>query len=163
VVAKAASSRVPRDCPCFSGERYLACCAPFHRRERAAESPAQLMRSRYAAFALGLGDYLVETLAAEHEDVALPRAELVRALSEARHRQRFMGLRILHESASGAAGEVMFHARIFEDGVDGSFVELSRFVREGNAWRYASGILVPKADLPADLEALTPADLRRRG
>jgi SEC-C motif-containing protein len=121
------------------------------------------MRSRYAAFALGLGTYLVETLAAEHEDLALPRAELVRELSEARHRQRFMGLRILHESASGEEGEVMFHARIFEAGVDGSFVELSRFVREGGAWRYASGILVPKADLPADLEALTPADLRRRG
>jgi SEC-C motif-containing protein len=121
------------------------------------------MRSRYAAFALGLGPYLVETLAAEHEDLALPRAELVRELSDARHRQRFMGLRILHEAEAGAEGEVMFHARIFEKGVDGSFVELSRFVREGDAWRYASGILVPRAELPADLDALTPADLRRRG
>jgi SEC-C motif-containing protein len=55
----------------------------------------------------------------------------------------------------------MFYARIFEKGVDSSFVELSRFVREGGAWRYASGILVPKADLPADLDTLTPADLRR--
>jgi len=120
------------------------------------------MRSRYAAFALGLGPYLVHTLAADHEDLALPRAELIRALSEVRHRQRFMGLRILHEADAGAEGEVMFYARIFEKGVDASFVELSRFVREGIAWRYASGILVPKADLPADLETLTPADLRRR-
>lgn len=156
-------ARAPRDCPCFSGERYLACCAPLHRGQREAESPALLMRSRYAAFALGLGPYLVQTLAPEHEDLALPRAELLRALSEARHRQRFMGLRILHEAEAGAEGEVMFHARIFEKGVDASFVELSRFVRAGNAWRYASGILVPRADLPADLETLTPADLRRRG
>jgi len=151
-----------RDCPCFSGKRYLACCAPFHRGEREPETPGLLMRSRYAAFALGLGEYLLRTLAPEHDDRALPHAELVRALSDARHRQRFMGLRILHEADAGDEGEVMFYARIFEKGVDVSFVELSRFVREGNAWRYASGILVPKPELPADLETLTPADLRRR-
>jgi SEC-C motif domain protein len=164
-MAHAASRQAPRDCPCFSGKRYVACCAPLHRGEREAESPTLLMRSRYAAFALGLGAYLVQTLAAEHDDSALPRAELVRALSEARHRQRFMGLRILHEGDAGAEAteaEVMFYARIFEKGADASFVELSRFVREGRAWRYASGILVPNADLPADLDTLTPADLRRR-
>lgn len=161
-MGQAAFSRPPRDCPCFSGARYLACCAPLHRGEREAETPAILMRSRYAAFALGLGPYLVRTLAKDHEDLALPRAELVRALSEARHRQRFMGLRILHEACDGDAGEVMFHARIFEKGIDVSFAELSQFVREGNAWRYSSGILVPGAELPADLDALTPADLRRR-
>ena len=122
------------------------------------------MRSRYAAYALGLGEYLVRTLAEGHDYLALPRAELVRVLSEAPHLQRFMGLRILHDpEPHGDEGEVMFFARVFEKGVEVSFVELSRFVREGNAWRYASGILVPKADLPADLEALTPADLRRRG
>ncbi|MDB5219961.1 MAG: hypothetical protein JWO86_7888 [Myxococcaceae bacterium] len=157
-------SVAPRDCPCHSGKRYLACCAPFHRGEREAETAALLMRSRYAAFALGLGPYLVRTLASVHDDLALPREALVRELSQARERQRFMGLRILHEEddAHAAASEVMFYARIFEKGVDGSFVELSRFVREGNAWRYASGILVPKGDLPVDLDALTPAELRRR-
>lgn len=166
-MAKAASSRPLRDCPCFSGARYLACCAPCHRGEREAETPALLMRSRYSAFALGLGPYLVRTLASQHEDLGLPREALIRELSQARDRQRFMGLRILHEAYADAEsvgeGEVMFHARIFEKGVDGSFVELSRFVREGNAWRYASGLMVPRADLPADLDALTPADLRRRG
>ena len=162
-----AALRPPRDCPCHSGARYVACCGPLHRAAagedpREAETPALLMRSRYAAFALGLGPYLVRTLAKDHEDLALPRAELIRALSDARHRQRFMGLRILHEAYAADEGEVMFHARIFEKGVDVSFVELSRFVREGAAWRYSSGILVPKADLPEDLDSLTPADLRRR-
>jgi SEC-C motif-containing protein len=155
----------PRDCPCFSGKRHRECCAPFHRGEREAETPELLMRSRYAAFALGLGEYLVRTLAAEHPDHELPRADLVRDLSRARERQRFMGLRILHHEEKGATGEVMFYARIFEKGVDGSFVELSRFVREGDAWRYASGILVPRADLPGGgrveeaIDALTPADI----
>jgi uncharacterized protein YchJ len=36
------------------------------------------MRSRYAAFALGLGEYLADTLSNDHEDRAAPRAALVR-------------------------------------------------------------------------------------
>jgi SEC-C motif-containing protein len=149
----------PRDCPCFSGQRYLACCAPFHRGEREAETPVLLMRSRYAAFALGLGDYVVGTLSKDHADLDLPREDLVRELSQARQRQRFMGLRILHEVAGEREGQVMFFARIFEKGVDGSFVEVSQFLREGRAWRYASGVLVPKSDLPGPVEVLTPADI----
>jgi SEC-C motif-containing protein len=157
------AAKPPRNCPCFSGERYATCCAPFHRGEREPETPELLMRSRYAAFALGLGEYLVRTLASDHAELDVPRAELVRELSQARERQRFMGLRILHHEASGTEGVVMFYARVFERGADHSFVELSRFVREGDAWRYASGILVPKADLPAgvapETQALTPADI----
>lgn len=151
----------PRDCPCFSGERYTACCAPYHRGEREPPSCVRLMRSRYAAFALGLGAYLVRTLAADHEQLDLPRDALLLELSHARERQRFLGLRILYEAESGDEGEVMFFARIFEKGADRSFAELSRFVRQGDAWRYAAGVMVQKSDLPGDLETLTPEDMRR--
>lgn len=154
-------AKAPRECPCFSGARYNACCAAFHRGEREAESPELLMRSRYAAFALGLGEYLVHTLAKEHPDRTLPPAALVQELTRAHETQRFMGLRILHAATDGAAGEVLFYARIFEKGADHSFVELSGFSREDDAWRYASGIVLPKADLPANLETLVPDDIRR--
>lgn len=150
-------AKAPRDCPCFSGERYAACCAPLHRGEREAGAPQPLMRSRYAAFALGLGEYLVRTLASAHPDLALPRAPLLHELSRVHERQRFLGLRILHDQGDG---EIMFYARVFEKGSDRSFVELSRFAREGEVWRYASGIVLPAADLPADLETLVPDDLR---
>jgi SEC-C motif domain protein len=151
-------AKAPRDCPCFSGARYATCCGPIHRGEREAASPEQLMRSRYAAFALGLGEYLVRTLASGHADLELPRGLFVQELTRAHERQRFLGLRILHASGD----EVVFHARIFEKGVDRSFVELSQFVREGDAWRYASGILIPTAALPANLETLLPDEVRRR-
>ncbi len=119
------------------------------------------MRSRYAAFALGLGSYLVDTLSAEHADRALPRPLFVQELSRAHERQRFLGLRILHAAASDDGGEVMFYARVFEKGADRSFVELSQFAREGgNLWRYAAGIVIPTAALPADLETLRPDDVR---
>ena len=119
------------------------------------------MRSRYAAYALGLGEYLVRTLAAGHPDRGLPHVAFVQELSRAHERKRFMALRILHTATKDGAGEVMFHARIFERGADQSFVELSQFVLEGEVWRYASGIVVPKGDLPAALETLVPDDVRR--
>lgn len=115
------------------------------------------MRSRFAAFALGLGPYLVQTLAADHPDRALPAADLARELGRAKDRQRFLDLCILHASMEGEHGEVLFHARIFERGEDHSFAELSEFVREGGAWRYASGLLVPGASLPADVKSLDRA------
>jgi SEC-C motif domain protein len=105
------------------------------------------MRSRYAAFALGLGDYLVRTLASSHPDRALPARELARDLSRARERQRFTGLRIVRATSSGDSGQVLFLARIFERGVDRSFGELSTFVREASGWRYASGEPVPVEEL----------------
>ena len=100
-----------------------------------AARPEALMRSRYAAFALGLGPYLVETLAASHPDRRRPPAELARELGAVHLRQRFMGLSIF----PARPDEVLFHARIFVQGRDHSFVELSSFVRETDGWRYAAG------------------------
>ena len=120
------------------------------------------MRSRYAAFALGRGDYLAATLAQGHPDLEGPRDQLVRELSRAHDRQRFMGLRVVSATVSGDEGEVLFHARIFERGSDRSFAELSRFVRQDGAWRYASGILVAAADLPEDLDTLDRATFLAR-
>jgi SEC-C motif-containing protein len=135
--------RAPRDCPCHSGLRYAVCCSPFHRGARP-DTPEALMRSRYAAFALGLGEYLVATLASSHPDLALPRVELVRDLSCVKDRQRFLGLRIVRAEGD----EVLFEARIFERGQDRSFAELSTFVREEGAWKYAGGRMLRSGALP---------------
>jgi SEC-C motif-containing protein len=132
----------PRDCPCHSGARYAACCKPLHQRSRAAETPEALMRSRYAAFALGLGGYLVWTLAADHPDRALDEAALARELSRAKEAQRFLGLTILQSRVDGERGEVSFRARIYEGGADRSFSERSLFLKEAGEWRYAGGEIV---------------------
>ena len=97
------------------------------------------MRSRYAAFALGLGEYLVDTLSRDHEDRAVPRATLVRQLASVKSTQRFMGLDIEDTKVEGDRGEVTFRARIFERGQNRSFTEHSHFVREDGAWKYAFG------------------------
>jgi SEC-C motif-containing protein len=138
-------------CPCHSGRRYNACCKPLHTGEAVAARPEALMRSRYAAFALGLGPYLVDTLAASHPDRGRPPAELARELGRAHLTQRYMGLAIF----PARPDEVLFHAQIFVRGRDHSFVELSSFVREADGWRYAAGELLPAAELESELATLT--------
>ena len=43
------------------------------------------------------------------------------------------------EVEEGERGQVLFFARLFERGIDRSFVELSEFRKEDGAWRYLSG------------------------
>jgi len=49
-------------CPCGYGE-YASCCQPLHQGRTVAQSAAQLMRSRYSAFAKHQIDYIVKTTA----------------------------------------------------------------------------------------------------
>ena len=147
--------RAPRACPCWSGLAYDACCAPLHRGERDAAEPVALMRSRYAAFALGEAEYLVRTLHDDHPDRGLPRADLLRSLRGAKDRLRYPSLAILDERRSGRTAEVLFAAGIVEGGRDASFVELSDFERGAMGWRYLSGILVPLGELGRPPEGLT--------
>ena len=96
------------------------------------------MRSRFAAFALGDAEYLWRTLHPDHEDRALPKDDLVRALKTAARAMKYMRLTILDAKDA----RVLFLAGVFEKGRDRSFVELSSFAREGRdggAWRYLSG------------------------
>ena len=47
-------------CPCHSGRKAKSCCGPWLQ-GGAAPSPVALMRSRYAAYALGMTRYIMET------------------------------------------------------------------------------------------------------
>jgi SEC-C motif-containing protein len=143
------AAKVTRDCPCGSGTNYKSCCGPLHAGLPAKTAEA-LMRSRYSAFALGLGDYLLDTLAVDHVDRAAPRDVMVRELARIHERRRFMKLTVLDATED----EVLFHARVFEKGQDRSFAELSTFVRESGAWRYASGVSLSGSQLPADVSTL---------
>lgn len=48
-------------CACSSDKIYAKCCQPFHSGVIFAQTPEQLMRSRYSAYTLNLVDYLWET------------------------------------------------------------------------------------------------------
>jgi SEC-C motif-containing protein len=125
-------------CPCHSGGKYKKCCRPFHD-GTPAPSPEQLMRSRYAAYALGLVDYVLDTTAPDG-----PRAQPDRrawAADVARFAQgtRFVGLEILGGASEGDAGWVKFRAILTQGGGDASFEERSTFVRRAGRWLYFGG------------------------
>ena len=50
------------NCPCGQGN-YAECCQPLHLGQAKAQTAAQLMRSRYSAFAKHEIDYIVKTTA----------------------------------------------------------------------------------------------------
>jgi len=49
------------NCPCCSGKSYEECCQPYHAGIAKAPTAEALMRSRFSAFAIPNGDYLMET------------------------------------------------------------------------------------------------------
>ncbi|MCO1655593.1 YchJ family protein [Pseudonocardia humida] len=121
----------PVVCPCGSGERYGACCGPAHAGTPAPTAEA-LMRSRYSAFALGLGSYL---LASWHPSTRPADLDLDDAVTWRR-------LQIVDTVAGGAddaEGEVEFRAAFRTPTGAGLLHERSRFVREDGRWRYLTG------------------------
>lgn len=126
------------ECPCHSGESYECCCRPYHQREAVADTAEQLMRSRYAAYALELPEYIIETThnSSPHwqPDTQQWRLEII-AFSRSR---RFSSLTVREHSECGDRAIVEFRAGLSSiDGRDASFRERSRFVRENGRWFFA--------------------------
>lgn len=162
-------------CPCTSGKPYSACCAPYHRGVREAETASTLVRTRYAAFALGEIEYLYRTLHEDHPDRASHgKQHVLSALRAASSSFKYMGLVLLDaadpsEDAAGAAGkdvtaQVLYHAKIFRKGSDVSFVELADFLREAGPtgpFRYRAGKVKDAAAVKHPLATLKIADFQR--
>lgn len=121
-----------RPCPCGSGAGYHVCCGPLHHGERHADTAAELMRSRYAAYVCGLPDYLFRTWhpRTRPADVTVdPTIE-------------WSGLTITDTDAGGEdddSGEVEFTARYHSEGRTWTMRERSRFQRRGGRWCYVDG------------------------
>lgn len=114
------------------------------------------MRSRYAAYALGLVDYVLDTTDPEGPQASPERRAWAAEVEGFIARTRFVGLEVLGAGsegdagssevscerpgpgAAGSAGWVQFHARLTQAGRDASFVERSAFVRRGGRWLYHS-------------------------
>ena len=63
-------------CPCGSGRELAACCGPFLDGSEQADTAERLVRSRYAAYALGNFAYVVETTHPDYrEDISIEKLE----------------------------------------------------------------------------------------
>ncbi|MDO9286952.1 MAG: YchJ family metal-binding protein [Aquabacterium sp.] len=126
----------PAPCPCGSLQPLATCCGrwfagPLHLQAPDAQA---LMRSRYSAFARGLGDYLLATW---HPSTRPPQIEFEPGL-------RWLGLQVRrHQAVDDAHATVEFVARSKLGGRAHRLHETSRFVREDGRWFYVDGDLAP--------------------
>jgi SEC-C motif-containing protein len=121
-------------CPCLSGETYGACCGPLHAHAVPAPTAERLMRSRYSAFAVGDGAWLLETW---HPSTRPAELELDPDV-------RWFRLDVLRTERGGPLddrGTVEFAAHHRVDGRAEVQREVSRFVRDrARLWLYVDGV-----------------------
>ncbi len=113
-------------CPCGTGTPYDACCGRLHRGAAAAETPEELMRSRYAAYAVGDLDHVYRTW---HPRTRPDDVQVDPALE-------WTGLEIL----DARDDEVEFAATYTLHGATYRMQERSRFERRGGRWVYVEAI-----------------------
>ena len=119
-------------CPCGSGLAYALCCEPLHDGREVAGTAERLMRSRFAAHAVGREDYVFRTW---HPRTRPADVEPTPGL-------RWTGLTVVDVEAGGpddAAGRVEFEAAYEASDGPGVMHERSRFVRRGPRWVYLDG------------------------
>lgn len=120
-------------CPCGTGAAYADCCGRWHAgalQGLAPDAPT-LMRSRYSAYVLGLGEYLLQTWHPTMRPAAPPQLE---------PGLRWLGLELRASRATDADhATVEFVARSKLGGRAHRLHETSRFVREDGRWYYVDG------------------------
>lgn len=130
-------------CPCSSDLPFADCCEPHTFGKVAAPTAEALMRSRYAAFAIGSAaperratciSYLVATHHPSHRD-----PDLMLELRQMMPLTTWLGLEVLEAHEDEDAAEVEFVARFEQAGVRGELSERSSFVRSNGRWFYTTG------------------------
>ncbi|WP_202868488.1 YchJ family protein [Kribbella sindirgiensis] len=120
-------------CPCGQDLPYAACCGRLHRGEATATTAEQLMRSRYAAFAMRDAAYLRRTWSLTTRPATIDFTP----------GQKWTGLEIVATTGGSpfhTEGTVEFHAHYTKNGVPGTQSENSTFTREAGEWVYLTAL-----------------------
>lgn len=122
------------NCYCGNNTTYQNCCEVYHKNGGKTETAQQLMRSRYSAFVLANGDYLMETHHSNTRQVKEKKAVVKWAKSV-----QWIKLEVL-ETTKGlendTEGSVTFNAYFYENGKVDVIHEKSTFKKENNNWKY---------------------------
>lgn len=120
-------------CPCKSGKNYAVCCEPFMMHTAIAETPEQLMRSRYTAYTQANMDYIAATM----KDVALNDFDAAAAKQWAES-VTWVKLKVLRTGLDSAeSGFVEFKAYYRYKKQMHVMHECSRFQRHDQQWFYS--------------------------
>ncbi len=137
-------------CPCCSQLSYSDCCERLIKGEKTAETPEQLMRSRYTAYAKGEIDYLVETM------YPPKRKEFdQRSAEEWSGKSEWKSLEIISVeggSPEDTEGIVEFIARYSQKNMLQKHHERAEFKKEDDRWYFVDGQFIK----PATVRRETP-------
>jgi SEC-C motif-containing protein len=121
-------------CYCGNKKTYTECCEVFHLNKGNTETAQQLMRSRYSAFVLANGDYLMQT----HHCVTRPIKDKKATVKWAESVEwiKLEVLETINGLENDKEGTVTFNAYFYENGNIEVIHEKSAFVKENNQWFY---------------------------
>ena len=122
-----------QECPCGSGTSYALCCHRLHSGSARAETPEELMRSRYTAYALEDWDHIFRTWhpRTRPDDLGAAAAD---------ERLTWTGLAIEGSGLDDDThGWVAFRASYRAPSGDGVLAEHSRFEVRAGQWLYVDG------------------------
>ena len=123
-----------KNCNCGNSKTYTKCCGLAHQSLKIVKTAEQLMRSRYTAFTLANGDYLMES----HHVSTRPIKEIESIVAWAKSVE-WVELKILFTSkgvASDNEGTVSFKAYFKENETLSCIEENSKFIKENGCWYY---------------------------
>ncbi len=122
------------ECYCGSLKTYNNCCKKAHNNIKEAKTAEALMRSRYSAFVMANGDYLMHS----HHASTRPTTEKTGIVKWAKSVE-WIKLEILKTTKGGlndTEGTVTFQAYFYEQGKVDIIYEKSAFIKENNHWFY---------------------------
>lgn len=128
---------ISKDCPCFSGKKYLDCCGRFIDDNALPDMPEELMRSRYTAYASGNINYIVATM----KGPAANNFNAEEALAWAR-KVNWLGLKLIRSKQEGDRAYVEFIASFAYQEQKQQLHELSEFMLENGKWFYVDGKVI---------------------
>jgi SEC-C motif-containing protein len=129
-------------CPCHSGQLYTKCCKIFHDRKEAPKDALLLMRSRYAAYALSLPLYIIETTHPDHPSAKRDLEEWKEEILLFYQNTKFENLEIIQFIPGTETAYVIFKASLSQNEHDCSFTEKSLFKKNKKRWLYRDAIYV---------------------
>lgn len=127
-------------CPCCSGQTYSECCKKYHDGAQP-KTALLLMRARFAAYALNIPDYIVQTTHPASSQFSENKFNWKKSISDFAKHTKFNKLEVLDFKEKDTVATVVFTAHITQNEQDATFTEKSYFEKVGNRWYYRGGQL----------------------
>lgn len=128
-------------CPCGSLKKYKKCCKPFHNGIYP-NSAVELMKSRFCAYAINNVEYIISTTYNTNKDFTSDTKTWSNSILDFCEYTEFIKVDILEEINGKEESFVTFKAHLFQDKIDSSFIEKSRFIKEKGKWFYVDGSFI---------------------